>query len=393
MAVNKYFLSGGRWTPQGGGATIAPGPGFTPSNLAFQVDLRLRPPAANVVFGCSPTVGTREQIEAVWGRKIQLQRVYATTIPDLAALMAKCQSLLNIGVTPVLDFNSPASYAGAGFPMTNVAGTGKTMWQAQADGYFDVGKSAAESFTGQAYPGFDEFLLGVKNLDAGTCPSNRIFLSKDHEMESPTEGGGNGKVVGAVNAVVAGTQPEFRAAWRHFRARATALGVVNALFVFNFASATTRWGTAMTDTGSDGFYPGHDAVDVVAWDPYNSAGIRDSTWRSFSNMLNKFGQLDWWKANFAVDGGDTLASSPNGRVYKPAMLAEFGTTDSLTTAAGTLYTAETWATDMAAWLAIPANKAILRWVLYFNNVNNTILNDPSYRRTGFTNVGKGSLWG
>lgn len=393
MPVNKYFLSGGLWTPQAGGATIAPGVKPPPSNLAFQVDLRLRPPAGNVVFGCSPTVGTREQIEAVWGRKIQLQRIYATTIPDLPAFLARCQALLNIGITPVIDFNSPATYAAVGFPMTNVAGTGKTMWQAQADGYFDVGKNAATSFTGQAYPGFDEFLTGMKNLDAGICPSNRVFLSKDHEMEAPNEGGGNGKVVGQANAVAAGTQAEFRAAWRHFRARATALGVVNVQYVFNFAAATTRWGTAMTDTGSDGFYPGHDAVDVVAWDPYNSAGIRDSTWRSFSNMLNKFGQLDWWKANFAVDGGNTLATSSNGRVYKPAMLAEFGTTDSLTTSTGVLYTAETWATDMATWLNIPANKAILRWVLYFNNVNNTILNDPSYRRTGFTNVGKGSLWG
>ena len=276
--------------------------------------------------------------------------------------------------------------------MTNVAGTGQTMWAAQGSGYFDAGRTAAASFTGQAYIGFDDLLNGLKALTAGACPTNQIILTKDHEMENADEGGGNGKVVGTAAHVAAGTQAEFRAAWRHFAARMTALSVTNLLLGFNFASGTSTWGTTMTDTGSSGFYPGHDCVDIVGWDPYNSAGVRDTTWREFSNMINKFGQLTWWNANFALDGADTLASSSNGRVYKPACLFEFGTTDSYTNASGVTSTAETWATNMATYLQDPAVNGAVRWLIYFNNSINTILTNPSYRYTGFSNVGRGALW-
>ena len=373
-------------------AVTAPTPPPPATNADWRASPLLRPDAGTVAFGVAPVVGTVADVNAIWKRPIRLQRIYATTIPDLPAFLARCQASLNAGIVPVIDFNSPATYAASGFPMTNVAGTGQTMWAAQGSGYFDASQSAATSFTGQAYPGFDAFLLGMKNLTAGACPTNRVILSKDHEMESPTEGGGDGKVVGAAAAVAAGTQPEFRAAWRHFAARMRALNVTNVLLAFNFASATTRWGTAMTDIGSDGFYPGHDCVDIVAWDPYNSAGVRDTVWREFSNMLNKFGQLDWWHANFALDGAATLAASTNGRVYKPAGLFEFGTTDSYTGTDNVLHTAETWATNMQTYMQDPAVNGVLRWLIYFNNSINTILTNPSYRYTGFSNVGRGAVW-
>lgn len=369
-----------------------PPPAPAPTSLDWRASPLLRPPAGQIVFGEAPVVGLVSDFEAIWKRPIRMQRVYSNAAAGLASLLGACQSLLNIGIVPVIDFNSPATYAQVGFPMTNVAGTGQTMWAAQGAGYFDASKTAATSFTGQAYMGFDEFLTGIKNLTAGACPSNRVILSKDHEMEAPNEGGGNGKVVGQANAVAAGTSAEFRVAWRHFKQRMVTVGVTNAQLLFNFASGTTTWGASLTDTGSTGFYPGHDCVDIVGWDPYNSAGVRDSTWREFSNMINKFGQLNWWNANFAVDGGTTLATTVNGRVYKPAMLAEFGTTDSLTTAAGVTFTAETWATNMQTYLSDPAVNAIFRWIIYFNNSINTILTNPSYRFTGFSNVGRGSLW-
>ena len=392
MPGGDYARLNNVWQSLTGAPSIPLGVTVQPPSPDWRSSLSLRAPTGQVVFGCSPTVGTRQQIEAVWGRRCRLQRVYGGTTADLPTLLQICQDLLNVGVIPCVDFNSSATYAARNFSMTNVGGTGATLWQAQANGYFDAGKSAATSFTGLAYPGMDDVLVGLGALNPGLCPSNRIFLSKDHEMENANEGGGNGKVVGTAARVASGTQTEFRAAWRHMRAREKTLGVTNLEWVFNFASGTTTWGTTMTDTGSSGFYPGHDAVDVVAWDPYNSAGVRDNTWRAFSNMLNKFGQLDWWKANFAVDGADTLALSTNGRVYKPAMLAEFGTTDSMTDAAGTLFTAATWATDMAAYLGIAANSAIFRWLIYYNNSTNTILTNPSYRYTGFGGVGRGSVW-
>ncbi len=395
MPLRTYALQGTTWVPlDGSGGTVGPGPGPEEPNPQDSSDFRVNdlmlPPAGKVVFGFSPSSGTLTQIESLWGKQSRIVRVYGGTLANLTSIMGTCQDYLNTGRVPSLDFNTSAQYAYAGFNVSNINGTGKTLWQAQADGFFD---SDGVGPNGRAYKGLRSMLLGVKNLTSGSCPTNRIFLSKDHEMEDMNEGGGDGKVNGEANKVSSGTVTEFRAAWKHMWNLSKSLQANNILWFMDGASGVSRWGENQTDEGSDGFYPGHKYVDIVAWDPYNAAGLRGNEWKEFPGILNKFKQLDWWNRNYKVGGAKTLAEATgNQGVYKPIMLAEFGTVDSFTLN-GTTYTAAQWPQGMIDYLSIEANSARFKWLLYFNNSNMTILNQGSFRRAAFANKGTNAIWG
>lgn len=365
---------------------------------SLQPDWRARPlmtpDPTKTAFGFSPSVGTIDELETVWGSHASLARVYGGVLASLIATMATCQSHLAAGRIAVLDLNTSASFSAAGFVVDDVNHSGKSLWQQQAEGFFDADGVGPN---GQAYKGFDSMLLAIKGLTKGLCPTNRIMLSKDHEMEDMNEGGGDGKTNGDAVNKSSGTPAEFRSAWQHMRARADALGVENILWFMDGAAGVGRWGEELTDTGSNGFYPGHRYVDFVAWDPYNAAGIREAKWRHFNDgpdgMLNKFGQMDWWRRNFKVGGKATQAAVTGSEgVYKPAMLAEFGTVDSWTSGTGTQFTAAGWAQGMVDFQGDPRNQGILRWLIYFNNSNMTLLNAGSFRRAEFGDKGTRTIF-
>lgn len=98
-------------------------------------------------------------------------------------------------------------------------------------------------------------------------------------------------------------------------------------------------GDVLTDTGSDGFYPGHNFVDIVGCDPYNHGGLAaqpGANWNNPQDLWNN-GQTqyraanptsNWWDNHFKVGGARNLATAVgNQGVYKPAMWGETGTNE------------------------------------------------------------------
>ncbi|MFF8958999.1 glycoside hydrolase family 26 protein [Streptomyces sp. NPDC014894] len=118
-----------------------------------------------------------------------------------------------------------------------------------------------------------------------------VFLSFDLEMDSriPEDG----------------SPADFVAAHRHIHDRFRALGVANAVWVWNV-------------TGYPGhqelfpkLYPGDDYVDWIGYNQYNYFRCHDAEWQSFERTQR--GPHDWIRKNIS----DT----------KPLMLPEFGTAD------------------------------------------------------------------
>ena len=83
----------------------------------------------------------------------------------------------------------------------------------------------------------------------------------------------------------AGTAAEFIAAYRHVRDRFQADGVTNVLYAWTMSASS--FGTA----SANAYYPGDDAVDVVASDGYNWAFCPTrptATWRTFEQVFTAF---------------------------------------------------------------------------------------------------------
>ena len=83
----------------------------------------------------------------------------------------------------------------------------------------------------------------------------------------------------------AGTTADFVAAYRHIRDRFLADGLTNVLYAWTMSAAT--FGTA----SANAYYPGDDAVDVVASDGYNWAycpSKPSATWKNFGQIFQAF---------------------------------------------------------------------------------------------------------
>ena len=115
----------------------------------------------------------------------------------------------------------------------------------------------------------------------------QLFIDFDHEPEThPNDG----------------SEADFVAAYRHIRDRFNALGAKNAVWVWTVTGFKDHWDRYAA------FYPGDDAVDWVAWDPYDFGKCHEGGDLSPSQAIKPF--YDW-----LVD------HHPN----KPFMLAEYGT--------------------------------------------------------------------
>ena len=356
-------------------------PGRVANDWRSKVDFI--PISGTIAFGFTPVVGTRAAFESQWGAVTNIVRIYdqgkiAGTENSLLAITGGSQDALNAGLVPVLDHNLSQMLGNAGFNMIDMNGTGMSCWAWVAAGNYNADGVGP---TGRPYQGLDSWADAIKALSSGTCPTNRIMFTLCHEFESITEGGGDG-----TNR--AGSPAEFATMYRYVWNRFKTRGAANIRWGMNFAGATTNLGTSLNDSGSDGYYPGHLYVDWLGWDPYNAAGIRDNTWRSFENINNKFGELDWWHTNFSVGGNAT----GTGIIYKPVMICEFGTVDSYTDAQSASYNALTWFDDMITYLSTAGNADIFRWLLYYNDANMNLLSAGSYRMQGSTNRGKATVW-
>jgi plastocyanin len=104
------------------------------------------------------------------------------------------------------------------------------------------------------------------------------------------------------NDAAAGSPADYVAAFRHVRERFIAVGATNAIFAWTVMAWSFRKGT------SAAYYPGDDAVDVIAGDGYNWYGCSNPTgpWRSFTEVFSA------WHAWGAARG-------------KPMIIAEWGT--------------------------------------------------------------------
>lgn len=342
----------------------------------------LLPPGTQVVMGIS--TGDKAGFDAHWGATTRLQRVYdgakgGGTYNSLNPITSGCQGQLNAGVVPAVDWNYIPALGSAGFTVNNIGGV--SGWQWVANGGMD---EDGLSPTGKAYKGIKSWANAVKALTKGACPTNMIIFTTCHEMGSMTEGGGYG-------GVRAGSPTEYGAAHRHIVNVFAAQGVTNVTWGFNFAGSTTSLGTTYTDTGSDGYYPGHLFCDIVGWDPYNMAGLTGhlaDPWRLFTPINNQFGQLAWWNSHFTI-GAPADGAGP---VYKPVCLFEFGTVDDNTAGTGTQGNAEGWFDDLAVSLAGPSFSGIIRYACYFNDPYMTVLNNPSHRWTGTAGRGTHAVY-
>jgi hypothetical protein len=108
-----------------------------------------------------------------------------------------------------------------------------------------------------------------------------------------------------------GSAEDFAAAFRRVRERFVAAGAHNVSWVWNVMGYSGHWALY------DGLYPGDDAVDWIAWDPYNWYTCHRTSWRTFAEKVSSF--YTWLMAN--------------GHGDKPFMLAEFGSTEHSTDAA------------------------------------------------------------
>jgi hypothetical protein len=353
----------------------------------WREDALLRPPAGQVVAGMAVTgtsSGSMAQMATRWKAPYNLTRVYGGTMQTLAPLTSTAQKHLDNGVVPAIDLNLSKQLAACGVSFTNPQGSGKTIWRWIADGGMDADFTPAG---GSKVIGLVSQIKALLALTPGACPSSQVIVSVCHEAEDMNEGGGN-----HAGGTRSGTKTDYGMMMRHVVTLARSMGLRRSrcLWMLDGAAGVSSWGENLTDTGSTGFYPGHSYVDIVAWDPYNADPYRTSSWLEFSGIVNKFGQLDWWKRNFEVGGANTRARAAAGQgVYKPVMLAEFGTGDAHKGAVTP--NAAGWFDKQIAYLSAPANAAIFRWVIYFNNMNTDVLKG-TYRPGGFAGRGAHPVW-
>jgi chitodextrinase len=107
-----------------------------------------------------------------------------------------------------------------------------------------------------------------------------------------------------------GEAAEFAAAFRRIVARFRAAGAHNVGFVWNVMGSSKYY-----ELYGAGLYPGDDAVDWIAWDPYNwvDCNGRSGDWEEFAPKLERF--YSWLLAN--------------GHADKPFMLGEYGSDEPL----------------------------------------------------------------
>jgi hypothetical protein len=107
-----------------------------------------------------------------------------------------------------------------------------------------------------------------------------------------------------------GSAAEFREAFRQVVARFRAAGASNVAFVWNVMGASKYH-----ELYREGLYPGDDAVDWIAWDPYNWVDChgRSGQWDEFADKVGRF--YAWLEAN--------------GHSDKPFMLGEYGSDEPL----------------------------------------------------------------
>jgi hypothetical protein len=324
-----------------------------------------------------------------------------------------CQNALNAGRVPFISVNWKAElFDHVTAQPNNVGGTGKTLFRYYADGHFD-----GDPVTGMvnvpgvgSVPGFRKLGMEILKLVPGECPTAKIGLTPWHEFEDTKESGfGTTKT----------TQGwiDFRAGWQRLINVLRGMGVDEDRIVIGFcgASGVGTWGSSLTDTGSSGFYPGHNFVDLIMWDPYNSSGLisagggepaggrSKNPWRNFgvtgdrgdgftAAAINRWGQMAWWYGRFKVGGKPTLAEvvSTEG-VYKPVWLGEYGTGthDKYNDPTNPLKRATVWFDNLPVWLA--EDNEIIKGIIYFNNPFNNVNVGP-YRPEGFDGTGLATVW-
>ena len=119
-----------------------------------------------------------------------------------------------------------------------------------------------------------------------------MFLAIYHEPENDEQADGGGM-----------TAADYVEMYRHVVQRLRDQGVDNAVFVMNYLGFA-KWATAV-----DGFYPGDDVVDWIAYDPYGLAKQHD-----FARLLND--PADGWPGFYEW----ATRKAPG----KPMMVAEWG---------------------------------------------------------------------
>lgn len=174
----------------------------------------------------------------------------------------------------------------------------------------------AQVAAGQADSIIDARAAGAKAF------SSTIYLTFNHEPEDDT--------------TTRGTSAEYRAAWKHVRARFDAAGVTNIKYVLVLTSWTYTQGTA------DQWYPGPNVVDFVGADGYNwYPGKAGSKWRDMKAIFTPF--YNW-----------SLAKG------KPAIIAETGCQEDPANPTRKA----TWFANATTWLkTVPNVKA----VIYFDS--------------------------
>ncbi|MDF5754521.1 glycosyl hydrolase [Spongiactinospora sp. TRM90649] len=116
----------------------------------------------------------------------------------------------------------------------------------------------------------------------------QVMLGFDGEMERKT---------------ASGTPADYVAAYQHIYDRFKELGVTNVDWVWavtGYSEYRPRWKS---------YYPGHDYVDWISYDPYNFGPCRDAPWQSFEQTLKP--TYDWFQENGFED--------------KPIVIGEYGT--------------------------------------------------------------------
>lgn len=400
--------------PGGGGGDPGGGGGGDVPNDWRNATL-LDPGEGKVVWGMYSSTGdSLNSLASIWGRDINLTRVYSGNGAILSGV-GNAQAALDAGRVPfisvnwkneLLDYVNPSKTAGAA--RTNIGGTGKTLARFMADGNFDgaAGDGLVDISGGpQNVPGFRALARKVKTFTRGACPTNLVVMTPWHEMENAAESGfGWFKTTQGFL--------DCRQAWQRMKFIFDDEGVTNVLWGFCGASGVSSWGGSMTNTSSTGFYPGHSYIDMVMWDPYNSAGkIKcggaqgpgyGNAWINLGNngdrgdgstntLLNKFGQMDWWFSNFAM-GGSPLAPGP---VYKPVWFGETGTGEyQANDQTNPNKQADIWWDKMISYLQnqIPGVDSPLRGMIYFNNDFNDVTCAGSHRLAGFTGRGVSDVW-
>lgn len=300
-------------------------------------------PANNkVIFGYYNGGSSTASQQGQWGRGFDLTTFYNKnyTASGMTSALTSWRNSLSAGCMPRVEFDFSQYSKSYGGAVTS-------HWTDIANGNFD----ADFTYGGNTIRGIDYSLKQVMSL--GT----KVFVSLYHEMDQTNETGGDG-----TNRY--GTAAQFRAAWQHIigRARTIAAGdatLIEPVWFFNPAaghaadtSGEQMWGTTLSDTGSNGLYPGHQYVDWVGADPYNWAGTHNSIWYTPQNTSGgNFYQvvLTWWKAHFTIGGVPTAAQATSGQgVYKPMMYGETSTMEKYPSSSGISYSGD--AGDAQVWM-------------------------------------------